>query len=263
MLTNTGKINLAITSVKIAGTDSADFAQTNNCPASLPPNNSCKIEVIFTAMGEGIRKADVEVADDASGSPQEVALSGTVQDFSLSVTSQESLTVTPGQAANYAIAVSPVNGFAQQVALTCGGAPPQSTCTVSPSSVTLSSGVASANVVAVTSGPSASLMHFGGFAPSGNKLAIWLGFSGLPGVVLLGGLGRSSRKRRSRLLYAVALMCVLFMVITWSACGGGAGSSGGGGGSTPAGTYNLTVVGTFSSGSANLVHSTKITLVVQ
>ena len=36
-----------------------------------------------------------------------------------------------------------------------------------------------------------------------------------------------------------------------------------GGSGTPAGMYNLTVVGTFSSGSANLVHSTKLTLVVQ
>ena len=39
--------------------------------------------------------------------------------------------------------------------------------------------------------------------------------------------------------------------------------SSGGGSATPAGSYNLTVVGTFSSGSANLVHSTKLTLVVQ
>jgi hypothetical protein len=46
-----------------------------------------------------------------------------------------------------------------------------------------------------------------------------------------------------------------------SACGGG--NSGGGGGGTQAGTYNLTVTGTFTSGLTNLTHKTNLTLVVQ
>jgi len=46
-----------------------------------------------------------------------------------------------------------------------------------------------------------------------------------------------------------------------SACGGGNSSSGGGG--TPAGTYTLTVTGSFTSGSTTLTHNTKLTLVVQ
>ena len=46
--------------------------------------------------------------------------------------------------------------------------------------------------------------------------------------------------------------------------GGGSGSgSGNGGGGTPAGTYNLTVTGAFSSGSTAPTHSAKLTLVVQ
>jgi hypothetical protein len=56
---------------------------------------------------------------------------------------------------------------------------------------------------------------------------------------------------------------MLFLLMTMSACGGGNGMGGSGGSATPAGTYNLTVAGTFTSGSANLVHSTKLTLVVQ
>jgi hypothetical protein len=47
-----------------------------------------------------------------------------------------------------------------------------------------------------------------------------------------------------------------------SACGGGSSSSGGSGG-TPAGSYNLAVTGTFTSGSTTLSHTTKLTLVVQ
>ena len=92
-------------------------------------------------------------------------------------------------------------------------------------------------------------------------LPLWLAFSGLPGLLLLGG---GSRKRHSRLLYGGIFSVILFALTALSACGGGSSmGSGSGGSATPAGTYNMTVVGTFSSGPANLVHSTKLTLVVQ
>src|SRR4029077_13931665 len=104
---------------------------------------------------------------------------------------------------------------------------------------------------------SANLAHPSSFPAAGNRLA--LAFSGLPGLALL-GLGAS--KRHGRLFYGAIFSCVLFALMTLSACGGGNGM-GSSGSATPAGTYNLTVMGTFSSGSANLVHSTKLTLVVQ
>jgi hypothetical protein len=44
-LQNTGNINLTITSIQITGTNSGDFGEKNNCPSSLPPNNSCQISV--------------------------------------------------------------------------------------------------------------------------------------------------------------------------------------------------------------------------
>ena len=68
-------------------------------------------------------------------------------------------------------------------------------------------------------------------------------------------LGNGLRNQRKSALYGLLLWCVLFAIMMWSAC-----SSGGG---TPSGTYNVTVTGTFSSGPANLVQSTKLTLVVQ
>jgi hypothetical protein len=177
------------------------------------------------------------------------------------VTSQSSLTVTPGQAANYAITVSAINGFANDVALSCAGAPAQSTCTVSPSTVSLSPGSARANVVAVTSGPSASLVPPAGFPPARMRLALWFGLLGLSGLVLLGNAGSRSGKRHSPLIYGLAFLCLFSLAVTWSACGGGASSSSAGG--TPAGTYNLTVTGTFTSGSTMLNQATKLTLVVQ
>jgi hypothetical protein len=71
------------------------------------------------------------------------------------------------------------------------------------------------------------------------------------------------RERHPRLLYGPAVLCLLSLGVTMSACGGGGGSGSGGGGGTQAGTYNLTVTGTFNSGSTNLTHKTNLTLVVQ
>jgi len=257
-LTNSGRLPLTISSIGITGTNSGDFAQTNNCPSSLAQSSSCNISVTFTPTAGGNRQAELQVADNAPGSPQGAALSGTGEDFSLSVTSQTSLTVTAGQAANYTIAVSPISGFAQKVALNCSGAPPESTCSISPSSVTLDGTHSpSANVAVVTSGASAGLVHPAGFTTS-SRFALWLAFSGLPGLLLLGG---GVRKRYSRALCWLLPACVLLLVITWSGCGGG--SSGSSGGGTPPGTYTLAVTGTYTAGSVNLVNSTKLTLVVQ
>jgi hypothetical protein len=53
-----------------------DFSQTNNCPSSLPPNNSCQINVTFNPSATGTRNAAVSITDDAPGSPQSVPLTG-------------------------------------------------------------------------------------------------------------------------------------------------------------------------------------------
>ena len=63
--------------------------------------------------------------------------------------------------------------------------------------------------------------------------------------------------------YVLAFLCFLSLGITSSACGNNSSSGGGGRAGTPAGTYNLTVSGTFTSGSTTLTHHTKLTLVVQ
>ncbi len=75
-LTNSGAGVLTITSIGITGSNSGDFAQTNNCPSSVQPNGSCQISVTFTPTGTGTRNAAVSVADNAPGSPQTVPLSG-------------------------------------------------------------------------------------------------------------------------------------------------------------------------------------------
>ena len=75
-LTNTGNAALTITSIGLTGADSGDFAETNNCPTSVPPNGSCNISVTFTPSATGTRNAAVSITDNAPGSPQQLPLSG-------------------------------------------------------------------------------------------------------------------------------------------------------------------------------------------
>jgi FG-GAP-like repeat/Abnormal spindle-like microcephaly-assoc'd, ASPM-SPD-2-Hydin len=75
-LTNTGAGVLTITSIGITGTNRRDFAQTNNCPGSVPPNGSCQFSVTFSPTATGTRNATVSVSDNAPGSPQSVPLTG-------------------------------------------------------------------------------------------------------------------------------------------------------------------------------------------
>ena len=75
-LQNTGNIKLTITSIQITGTNSGDFGEKNNCPSSLPPNNSCQISVTFKPTTTGTRNAAVNITDNAPASPQSVSLTG-------------------------------------------------------------------------------------------------------------------------------------------------------------------------------------------
>jgi hypothetical protein len=264
-LTNIGVAALTLSGISISGADATGFSETNNCPPTLATNGSCQINVTSVPNAAGAQTASLNVTDSAPRSPQTVALSGTGEDFSLAA-SPTSNTVTPGQAANYSVTVSPLNGLSQKVALTCSGEPAQSTCTVSPSSVMLN-GTANAtvSVAIVTAGPSANVVHPHLFPSGGNRLALWLAFPGVSGLVLLVGSGGQSRRRHSLSLKLLALLGVLSLAIIWPACGGGGGSSGGtsGGGGTPLGNYTVTVTGTYTAGAATLTETTKLALVVQ
>jgi hypothetical protein len=79
-LTSTGTVNLNVTAIAITGTDSGDFAQTNNCgplPAALAPNIGCTISVTFTPTASGARAATLLITDDGGSGSQGVGLTGT------------------------------------------------------------------------------------------------------------------------------------------------------------------------------------------
>ena len=80
-LQNTGSATLGISlPIQITGTNAADFVLTTSsapCPASLGTGLSCQINVAFAPTATGSRSANVSITDNATGSPQTVALSGT------------------------------------------------------------------------------------------------------------------------------------------------------------------------------------------
>jgi hypothetical protein len=259
-VTNKGSLPLTISSVVASP---ADFGQLSACGNSLAPNASCAVGVFFDPTTAGTRTGTLTITDSAAGSPQTITLTGSGQDFSMAPGSASSATVTPGQSANYSIAIAPAGGFAQSVALSCSGGPAQSTCTVSPNSIALGGKSATTAMVTVTTMASAQ----GPGLPRGTgrpmlqyrqtPLVLALIWMSLLMAALLSLSRREERLRWAR-TFALALLVCLGMTVT--SCGGG---SGGGGPSPEAGTYTVTVTGNFSLGSTTLTHAAKLTLVVQ
>jgi hypothetical protein len=82
-LTNTGTQTVNISRVRTK----APFSESNNCSSTLDPGTSCQISVIFQPTQKGDVKGTLEVTDDAQGSPQKVALSGSATVVKLTPTS--------------------------------------------------------------------------------------------------------------------------------------------------------------------------------
>jgi hypothetical protein len=79
VLTNSGEADLTINGITISGGNSADFAQTSSCPvapAMLSARSRCEIRVTFNPTVTGTLTAALNIADNASGSPQPVNLKG-------------------------------------------------------------------------------------------------------------------------------------------------------------------------------------------
>jgi hypothetical protein len=77
-LKNVGTAALTITSIAVTGTDAGDFQKTaTTCGSSLAAAATCTVSVTFKPTTTGARSADLTFTDGASGSPQQVPLSGT------------------------------------------------------------------------------------------------------------------------------------------------------------------------------------------
>jgi hypothetical protein len=94
-LSNTGNVALSLSGtgrgLSISGTNYRSFSQKNTCGTTLAAGKSCIITVTFAPRQAAALSAALWIADNASGSPQKVTLTGNGEKAQVSL-SRESLT---------------------------------------------------------------------------------------------------------------------------------------------------------------------------
>jgi hypothetical protein len=193
-LKNTGNATLNIASIAASG----DFHETDNCGPTLAATVSCAINVTFTPTATGARNGNITVTDDANGSPQTVALSGTGTDFT--ITAPASVIVPRHSSMTFNVTVTPIGGFNQAVTIACMGGPASTTCTPMQPSV-IPDGVSAINdpvtVTSTSSVPSAPIQVP---PPSGRQIVL-----PLMGLALI-AMAYSARRFRKRMGLAGAML---------------------------------------------------------
>lgn len=165
--------------------------------------------------------------------------------FSLSI-APTSRSVYTGEAATYTVTVTPDSGFTLDVALTCSGVPANTTCSLTPATVTGGSGTA--KLVIQTSAPSQTAAS--AVRPGDSRLPF-----ALAGLLLL-LLPRRIRNWSKWLILPIAA-CLLGFAMS------GCGSSGTLSGGTPVGTYSITVTGTAVDGTITLTKTATTSITVK
>jgi hypothetical protein len=75
-LSNAGTAALTISSLSITGPDAAEFTITNLCGSGVAASANCTLSVVFAPTYAGAASASITINDNASGSPQAIALTG-------------------------------------------------------------------------------------------------------------------------------------------------------------------------------------------
>lgn len=181
-------------------------------------------------------------------------------------TAQTPSAISPGSSASSTISFSGSSTYSGTMNLSCAltssptGAQNLPTCSMKPTSVTLTPGSNSTSMLTVetTGASTTALLH-----PFGGPLQMLDGGGVALAMVLMFGIPA----RRRRWVSLFALLLAIFAIGSVG-CGGGAGSGGGGGGggqttpATSAGTYTFTVTGT-DSANVQITASTTVVVTVQ
>jgi hypothetical protein len=249
-LTNNTSGNIAFTSAVLSGTNAADYAvSTAGCSPNIVVGTPCVVSLTFTptVLAPPSEVATLTITDGDSTSPQVFNLTGKGSatppppDFTLSA-APTALNVAQGAVgAPVTISVNPTNGFASAVALTCTGAPANSSCVLSPASIT----PPTTSALTFTAHAMLVPLPISKPAPPLNYLRIVPLFLALMLIFLL----RSTQRFRTRLATVLAIV----ICITLAACSGPTGPA-----KTAKGVYPLTVKGT----SGALSHNTTVTITV-
>jgi hypothetical protein len=174
-------------------------------------------------------------------------------DFGVSL-SPGNANINAGQSATFTFTVTPSGGFNQVVVFSCSGAPADSTCTVSPSSVTLDGTHASSASVVVTTNKRSSLPAWPQSLRITREVNSWNGVALLAAWILFWLSFSKPRAGQRSVMRLVWPSAVILAAAFCSSCGGGVASTApppptpGG---TPAGTSAIVVTGT----SGNVSHA--------
>jgi hypothetical protein len=76
-VTNTSAVALPITSIKLSGTNPAQFSQTNDCGKSVAIKSTCTISAAFKPTRKGSKTATLNISAGGGAGKQTIALSGT------------------------------------------------------------------------------------------------------------------------------------------------------------------------------------------
>jgi hypothetical protein len=267
-LTNSGNVALTISSISVAGVNKSDFSLTNTCGSGVAAGGNCTVSVMFTPTTSGSRNGSVQITDDAAGSPQAVTLSGTGEDFTISVApgSASSATVAPGGTASYNLSVTPEDGLSGTVSLSCSGAPSEAMCTVLPSQLTLNGTSAAAAAVSVgTAAPSLvgprNYTSPPSLGPRELSLRTWwlvALLAALLAICVTKALGQIQSRGIRRRVSLLTLLPPLLLALLLTSCSPSNPKNPG----TPAGTYTLVVTATYTSGSSTRTQTINLTLTV-
>jgi len=245
-LSNTGNATLTGIAISIGGANASDFSQTaTTCGTTLEAGATCTISVSFTPASAASFTATLSVADNASGSPQTVALSGTGTTPNYTVVSPTlPQTVQPGGSATFTINVNPVNGnYTGVVTLTATGLPPGATATFAPPTVTPGSTGATSQMTIQTAAPVTTAAITGTAWPFAVPVLGCIGLFFVPG-----------KRRRRWITLGVLTIASLSALTALSGCGGGFALTG-----STSTSYTITVTGT----SGADVQTTTVQLTVQ
>jgi hypothetical protein len=203
-----------------------------------------------TDVGNIVVEADQAGNPDYSAAPAvQITIQVVSSNFTLAPQSSSAATVTPGQSATIPVTVYSVSGFTGSLSFTCTTPSAMLGASCSASTVQITGNApASAKVIVSTTAAnqSASLSR-----PKPSSPKTWPFIPSGIAFVAVVVVSAGDRKKFTKSVPLIAFMMVAMLML---GCGGGSsGTTNSSNPATPAGTYNLTLVGNSGSSSATLM----------
>lgn len=148
-ITGAGGMDLNVTGFSFTGANSGDVSQTNTCAGPVSPQATCSVQLSLTPSVYGPETAVLNIADNVTGSPQLVTLTGSGPNFSIGA-NPTTLTVSAGSTGTSTVTLTPQAKFNQPITLSCSGLPGTVSCGYSPNPVSMPGGSAQTSTLTVT-----------------------------------------------------------------------------------------------------------------